>query len=57
MKQQAKIEVYNLSIPLMDGGMAIFSVPIPLTRENYDLIYAFLELFELAFTTPIDRDC
>lgn len=35
-------KVQDLTIPLRGGGMAVLSVPVPMTRQNYEKLTGWL---------------
>jgi hypothetical protein len=43
-------DLRNITIPLVGGGMAVLSIPHPLSRKNYDLVEKWLHLMREALT-------
>lgn|GEM_PF-808506 len=43
-------DLRNITIPLVGGGMAVLSIPHPLSRKNYELIEKWLHLMREALT-------
>ena len=45
-EQRTLQQPMDLTIPLIGGGSAVLRTPVPLTKNNFDLIQTFLETLE-----------
>lgn len=51
-KVDRRVELFDLSIPLLGGGTAVLSTPRPLSEDNFQLLHQALDLFKGSITQP-----
>lgn len=54
--QESKQQVRDLTIPLIGGGMAVLSTPVPLSEDNFVLMQTFLETFKQSLTETVSHN-